>query len=125
LTLKNVVVRTGEVVPRKKQFVLTREQLAQIELERDFQQRVIEVARLKGWLVYSIPDSRRATLAGFPDLTLIRKKDKRLIFAELKREKGRVSPAQQDVLDALGVISDVSVYVWRPSQWQSILDILT
>lgn len=112
-------------MPRKKQFVLTREQLAQIELERDFQQRVIEVARLKGWLVYSIPDSRRATLAGFPDLTLIRKKDKRLIFAELKREKGRVSPAQQDVLDALGVISDVSVYVWRPSQWQSILDILT
>jgi len=119
-------VRIGATVAKKKQLtLLTTDQLVALELERDFQQRVVEVARLKGWLVYSVPDSRRATLAGYPDLTLVRKRDKRLIFAELKREKGRVSSAQQDVLNALETIVGVSVYVWRPSHWQSILDILT
>jgi hypothetical protein len=38
---------------------------------------------------------------GWPDLTLIRRRDRRLIFAELKSEKGQLSPRQAEVLDLL------------------------
>ena len=91
------------------------------ETERDFQNRVIDLARLCGWSVYSIPDSRRVTLAGYPDLTMWR--GSRLIFAELKREKGKLSPAQIAVLDQLRELP-VEVYVWRPSDWNEIRETL-
>lgn len=109
--------------PRQMELLSTSD-LAKLESERDFQSRVIDAARLRGYIVYSIPDSRRATLAGWPDLTLIRKSDRRLVFAELKREKGRVSESQATVLDTLRALETVEVYVWRPSEWAEILRIL-
>lgn len=98
-----------------------------LELEKDFQHRVTEVARIRNWSVYSIPDSRRATLSGFPDLVLFRRSDGRLIFAELKREKGRLSEPQKEILDTLREISGngrFEVYVWRPSDYEEIVKIL-
>jgi hypothetical protein len=92
------------------------------ESEREFQGRVIDLARLNGWSVYSIPDSRRVTLAGYPDLTMWR--GKRLVFAELKREKGRLSPAQELILGQLRELPNVEVYVWRPSDWVAIREAL-
>jgi hypothetical protein len=94
----------------------------ELELEKEFQDRVASLARIHKWKCYSVPDSRRATLSGFPDLTLFR--NGRLIFAELKREKGRVSPAQKDIMDELAKIPCASVYLWRPSNWDEIIKIL-
>ncbi len=79
--------------------------------EKMFLQQVIDLAHLTGWLVYHTFDSRRSG-AGFPDLILIR--GKQLLAAELKSEKGRLSPAQQQWLDALSK-AGVEVAVWRPS----------
>ena len=63
---------------------------------------------------------------GWPDLTLIRRRDRRLIFAELKAEKGRVSERQVEVLDLLRVLETdpettpaIGVFVWRPSDLAS------
>jgi hypothetical protein len=60
--------------------------------------------------------------AGLPDLILC--KPPRLLFAELKREQGRVSKAQADWLDALSRCAGVEVYLWKPSDWESIVRIL-
>lgn len=104
--------------------LLSGEQLIDLELEKDFQRRVEEYARLEGWHVYSVPDSRRVSLSGYPDLTMWRVADKRLIFAELKREKGRLRPAQEVILDELRALGKAEVYVWRPSHWDEILETL-
>lgn len=92
--------------------------------EKDFQESVCHAARLYGWKIYSVPDSRRASLAGYPDLTMWHTSKERLIFAELKREKGRVSLAQDTVLEELRQLPQVEVYVWRPSMWNEIVMIL-
>lgn len=106
-------------------------QLIDAESERSFQARVVELARLLGWRVYhSRPamyrSGRWATPlqgdAGLPDLILC--KPPRLIFAELKREKGKVSHAQQAWLDALSQCNGVEVYLWKPSDWKAIAKIL-
>ena len=95
------------------------------ELERDFQERVCFFARIAGWKVYTIPDSRRASMAGYPDLTMWHVKQGRLLFVELKREKGKLSESQKVVLSDLEKLPCVEVYVWRPSQWDEITLLLT
>jgi hypothetical protein len=94
------------------------------ELEKDFQARVTHLAKLYHWQCYAVPDSRRASLAGFPDLTLWNVGQQRLIFAELKREKGRLSESQKVVLSELQQLSKCEVYIWRPSDFDDIIDIL-
>jgi VRR-NUC domain len=94
------------------------------ELEKDFQERVCHLARLYHWRIYSVPDSRRVSLAGYPDLTMWNVEQKRLVFAELKREKGRISESQKIVLSELQTLVYCEVYVWRPSDWDNIIQIL-
>ena len=60
--------------------------------------------------------------AGFPDLVLVR--GDRLIFAELKRETGKLGPGQQEWLEAVEVIRGVEAYLWRPSDLQDVHRIL-
>lgn len=93
------------------------------ETEAQFERAVVELAQAFGWLDYHTRDSRRSN-PGFPDLVLVRAD--RLIFAELKSEKGRVAPAQQQWLDALAATCHraLGVYVWRPSDWPEIERIL-
>lgn len=113
---------------RPKQLeLLTTEDLANMELERDFQNRLTEFMRLEGWQVYSIPDSRRASMKGYPDITAWRVEDQRLLFIELKREKGRVSEAQTYVLESLRALAPripVEVYLWRPHDWPTIEEVI-
>lgn len=85
--------------------------------EKEFQQRVIVEAQLAGWHVYHTYDSRRSA-AGFPDLTMVR--PPRLIFAELKSAKGRVTPAQQKWIEDLSK-TPAEVYVWRPADSETII----
>jgi VRR-NUC domain len=83
------------------------------------------LARLHGWRVYTIPDSRRASMAGYPDLTMWNVAQDRIVFAELKREKGKLSEAQQFVLKELLQITSVETYVWRPSDWEFVVGVLS
>ena len=98
--------------------------------ERDFQRTVIDLARLKSWMAHHcrpavLPSGKWATHiqgdAGFFDLVLI--KEGRVIFAELKAEDGKLSKAQQAWQDAAGW--PVEVYVWRPSDFDRIVEILS
>ena len=85
--------------------------------EAELQKAVIELAQTFKWRVYHTHDSRRSQ-AGFPDLCMVREA---IIFAELKSEKGKIRPEQQEWIDALWNASGTSteVYVWRPADWLS------
>lgn len=98
--------------------------------EAGFQQRVIELAQLRGWLVAHftramLPNGHwltpvKANGKGFPDLVLVRE---RVIFAELKAKGGVVSPDQRVWLDRLRD-AGAEVYLWRASEWGDIQKVL-
>ena len=94
--------------------------------EKAFQRMVLEYAGLMGWWCYHTFDSR-GSQSGFPDLCMVR--DGRLVFAELKRENGKLTEAQEDWIYALGEVEYgtgdiVDVHVWRPSDWATIEQVL-
>jgi hypothetical protein len=92
-------------------------------LEADLQRCVTDMAALFGWShVHFRPAQTRKGWrvpvegplgAGWPDLVLVRVRDRRLLFVELKRELGQVSADQAAVLAALGAVAEA--VVWRPS----------
>lgn len=90
-------------------------------LERDWQTQVIGtaakpgLARQLGWRVYHTLRST-GSQAGYPDWTLVRE---RVVFLELKREKGRATEAQRDWLRAL-TDAGAEVYLARPRHLAAI-----
>ncbi|MDQ1053198.1 hypothetical protein QE394_001126 [Arthrobacter sp. SORGH_AS 212] len=86
--------------------------------EREFQAIVVEVARLHGYeLAYHTHDSRRSA-PGFPDLVLVSTRRVRVLFRELKTDKGRVSPDQRTWIDGL-TAAGMDAGVWRPADLTS------
>lgn len=88
--------------------------------EKQWQADVIQLARMSGWLEYHPYDSRRSQ-PGWPDLALIR--PPRLVFAELKTERGRLTNEQEKVLCMLSQCG-VETYIWRPSDLERVARIL-
>jgi hypothetical protein len=89
--------------------------------ERDFQAEVLRAAQLLKWRCYHTLDSR-GSAAGYPDLTLVR--GKRLIMAELKRQKGTVTNAQQAWLDDLARVETLDTFLWKPADWNQVEETL-
>ena len=87
--------------------------------EKAFQASVIEAGKQLGWFAYHTYNSFRST-PGFPDLVLVRE---RVIFAELKMPKGKVTAAQQVWRERLETAA-AEYYLWRPEDWDQILIIL-
>jgi len=87
-------------------------------LEKDWQRVVMEMAQLAGWKrAHFRPAIRQSGTfstpvagdgKGFPDLVLVHRFAREKIFAELKTDKGRTTPEQDDWLEILGGV------VWRP-----------
>ena len=92
-------------------------------LESELKSKVRELAIRLGWEYYHTNDSRRSE-AGFPDLVLV--KNKRLIFAELKRQNKDPTTEQKKWLFKLIISDSCEVYVWKPSDWNNdtILNVL-
>jgi hypothetical protein len=88
--------------------------------EKEFSAQLYELARMTGWRRYHTWRSVKSA-AGFPDEVLVRE---RVIFVEVKREQGKVSPAQQEWLDALHA-AGAEAYVWRPSNLEEAARVLT
>src|SRR5262249_51131423 len=107
-------------------------------------QWVVRVARREGWTVYHVPlptrpvgdgkfvPDRRGR--GLPDLVMFHDDPPRLIFAELKADKGVVDPAQADFLRRARAVATASadldgyrcigVYLWRPGSEELVETIL-
>lgn len=89
---------------------LARDLLLAMETEDQFQAWLVGAAEAVGWSWHHETDSRR-TRAGWPDLVLWRPRD--FLIAELKTERGRVSPEQHKVIAGLAA-AGIEVHVWRP-----------
>lgn len=94
------------------------------ESEDDFLTWVIDLAHIRLWLVAHFRPAKtdkgwrtavQADGKGFFDLVLVR--DRRIILAELKSEKGNLSEDQDKWMRALGLVDSryVEVHIWRPS----------
>lgn len=90
-------------------------------LEAEWQQQVLDVARLGGWLAYHTHDSRHSE-RGWPDVALLR--PPRLVVAELKVGRRQVTPEQRVWLDELARVPGVESYVWRPADLAEVCFIL-
>jgi len=88
---------------------------------KQLQDAVIKWATLRGWRHYHTQDSRKS-VAGFPDLTMVRLS--RVIFAEIKTERAKATPTQQEWLDELEGTGKVETYLWKPSDFDRIVEIL-
>ena len=98
--------------------------------ETELAANILDAAAKLGWRVKRDP-TWRATCAcpGFPDLTMARETangQARLIYAELKRENGKLTRPQEEWLALLRKTA-AGVYVWKPSQWLSgeIVEVLS
>jgi hypothetical protein len=89
--------------------------------EREFQRQVTDLADLLGWAFYH-PQLSKWSERGWPDLALVR--PPRLVFAELKRESGKTTPHQDRWLGLLRGVPGVEVFLWRPSDLETIADVL-
>lgn len=99
--------------------------------EKVFTKQVIDLARWYKWLVAHFRPGmdRRGKWqtavqgdgAGFPDLVMVR--PPRIIFAELKSARGKLTKDQAVWLESLRR-SDVEQYEWRPEQIAEIERIL-
>lgn len=117
--------------------------------EKEFQHEVMELARRGGWtcgakdegelggLTYHSVSVMAQSERGWPDLVLVRRRDRRLIFWELKREAGELSERQVAVMDLLKCLEtgplapvdrfagpSVRVGVIRPSDMGAIREAL-
>ena len=96
--------------------------------ERELQGVVIDLAHTLGWKVAHFrsvatrrPDGSvrymtpvQADGAGFPDLVLVRRD--RILFVELKAQRGQLETAQLDWLGALR-FAGAETHVWKPAHY--------
>jgi hypothetical protein len=97
--------------------------------EAEFQAQVIEIAKFRGWMVMHQRPAQMASGrwitavqgdVGFPDLVLARPVAGDVIFAELKKEGGRVSPKQKLWIRTL-MLAGAEAYIWYPSDLTEII----
>lgn len=98
--------------------------------EAEWQQQVIDLAHALGWkhlhVRRSIGKGRKwvtATNVPWPDLTLWSERQRRLIVAELKTDRGKATPGQEEVLWSLAA-AGVECHVWRPADLDEVQRVL-
>lgn len=98
--------------------------------ERDFTAQVIALAQIYGWRCAHFRPCRtekgwRTAVqgdSGFPDLVLA--KAGRVLFIELKTERGRIRVEQNLWLHAIGNRANHQTFLWRPRDWGLIQQVL-
>lgn len=84
--------------------------------EAELQTRITDLCDWLKLRWFHDTDSRRNN-AGFPDLAIVGPGG--FLFAELKKQTGRVSPDQRAWITALEAVG-IEIHVWRPSDWPAI-----
>lgn len=91
--------------------------------EKAFMAAILKCATQHGWNVFHPWDSRKSA-PGYPDLTLARAGES-VIFAELKVGDAQPTLEQRAWLHTLAQATNTRVYLWRPSDWDAIVAVLT
>lgn len=87
--------------------------------EADLLRCVVDCAALFGFRAYHTRfsiDSRVGV--GYPDLTLVSSRQRRVIWAELKGPRGQVAPEQSEWLAELRAAGQ-EAFLWTPAEWHS------
>jgi hypothetical protein len=88
--------------------------------EAQFQQRITDYCDWRRLKWHHETDSRKSK-KGFPDLVIAG--PGKIIFAELKSAKGRVTREQQEWIEAVRW-AGITAYVWRPDDWPEVKAVL-
>lgn len=88
--------------------------------EKQWEQQIHDLAHTFHWKYHHTWTSIHSP-RGFPDDVMCR--GERLIFAELKTTKGKLTPYQSAWIEAL-TETKAEVYVWRPSDFNNIVEIM-
>ena len=105
---------------------------SEMQSEDSFLKQVMEYAKLRGWRAVHFRPGMMASGRwvtpysgdgrGFPDTVMVR--DTRLIFAELKKDDGEMSPEQIDWMASLWTVGEPELALWTPSKWSRIQETL-
>lgn len=98
------------------------------ETEAGFQKAVTDLALLCSWRFVHHRPARTAKgwrtagsgdIAGWVDLVLWHERARRVLYVEVKSERGRTTQAQRDVLTSLR-LAGCEVAVWAPRDWAEL-----
>jgi len=91
--------------------------------EADFQNQLVSAAKRMGWdPIYHTHDSRHSP-AGFLDLVMCHRHQRRTIFAELKNDERAFTEEQLHWYATL-LVCGQEAYLWRFKDWDAALAIL-
>lgn len=90
--------------------------------EADLREQIRTLCDLYHWKMYFTWRSIHSP-AGFPDLVLVSTAQRRVIFAELKRDGGKLTEHQEEWLVALEAAGQ-EVYIWHPGDIENIARLL-
>lgn len=105
------------------------------EGKEGFRAEVTKLFRQYGWasgyadvdelpgLAFHVSSAMHQPEKGWPDLVLLRRRDRRALFRELKGEDKELAPRQAAVLDLLRACGQ-DAGVWRPSDMPAIIETL-
>ena len=92
--------------------------------EAQFLRQLVDLAAILGWHYVHFRPAQTSRGwrtpvqgplgKGWPDVTLVRERDRRLVFVELKSATGKLEPEQERVLSILRA-AGCETYVWRPA----------
>lgn len=101
--------------------------------EAQYQRTVTSLATATGWKWWHVSDARRSAggrttgdraVAGLTDLIMAHP-TRGYVFAELKRQDGKVRDSQREAFEAMAPAAlasrNVRVHVWRPSDYDDIV----
>lgn len=109
---------------------------APLALETEYEDGIIAAARAAGWFAHAerpgrTKDGHRTAIkgkAGWPDLVLLSRRHRILVFAELKRPGNSPTPDQNEWLFALSLLDHIAEFrtiqtrLWYvPTQYEAIL----
>jgi hypothetical protein len=113
--------------------VVSRARLDRMMTESQWQEQVVTYARLRGWKVVHFRPARTSRgwrtppvqydASGFPDLVLVKPGD-RILYVELKSERGQLTKEQARWLAALDS-THAQTFCWRPSDWPTVQAVLS
>jgi hypothetical protein len=94
-----------------------------IVTEKSFLSAVIDLCKVYGYEYYHTWKSIHSP-KGFPDLVMVNPSKKKLVIAELKTDNGKITKFQEDWIQWLKDCG-VEAQVWRPKDWDKIVEILS
>lgn len=101
---------------RQRRVAASRQVVQRSVTEAQLQSEVEKIAMRAGWRIYHTRRSK-GSAEGFPDLVAVR--GNRVLYAELKTQRGVVSAEQTKWLDDLAG-AGCEAYLWRPSDMEEL-----